>query len=164
MSSNYKHLPELGIVSLNSSDPAVVLTPNSQNRTVQVGLDSSKITAAGSAAVVKTYTAGETISALKAVYVNPLDGKIYRASSSTLQSASVIGITKTAVNQDGTVELIQYGIFQDGFFGFDPAELIVLGDNGALTATPPASGYLTRLGRSINGNTILILVETPVQL
>lgn len=163
MSSSYKELPERGIVSITSVDPAVVVT-NEPNRVVNVGLDSSKITAAGAVNIVQTYIAGEAVSALKAVYVNPVDSKIYLANPSSLQTASVAGITKTAGDIGGLIEIVQYGPLKDSFFGFANSEIISLGDNGVMTNSQPTMGYLTRLGRSINSDTILITIEQPIQL
>lgn len=163
MSGSYKELPERGIVSITSLNPAVVVT-NEPNRAVNVALDSSKITAGGALNITQTYVAGETISALKAVYINSVDSKIYLANPSTLQTASVSGITKTAGNIGDSIEIVQYGPLQDSFLTFANAEIICLGNNGVMTNSQPTTGYLTRLGRSVNSNTILITLEQPIQL
>jgi hypothetical protein len=164
MSSTYKNIPKQdasdGISDVVSESSAITISHNGQ--VVGIGLDTSGIVAESAASVVNTYTAGESISALKAVY--ELSGVIYKAAPDTIQTASVVGITLTSANAGEQVQVLQYGVLQDAFLTFSPADLIFVTSNGAITNVAPASGYLTRLGRAINVNTVLIIIDSPKTL
>lgn len=165
MSSTYINLPieeSAGQTTVSSGDPSVIV--DQVGNDYQISIDQSSITAEQAASVVNVFTAGETLSALQAVYYHEASGTVQRADSSILIKASSIGVTKTAANLNTPVEVVQYGLMTDLSFSYLPSDLIFLDSNGVLTTTAPSSGYLTRMARAITSDTILILIESPVTL
>lgn len=165
MSSTYKNIPDEssseGVQSVVSESVALTISHPS-NGVVGIAIDMSGIVAQSAASVVTTYTAGEVISAIKAVYA--VGGTIFLANANSLQEASVVGITLTSGNPGDPIQVLQYGVLEDTMLGFTPADLLFVTNSGAISNTAPTSGYLTRLGRVITGNTALILIDSPKTL
>lgn len=163
MASTYKNIPpdptEIEIVSNSAA-----LTIEKVGSSFQLELDTSSIIVEEASSVVTTFRAGEVLSALQAVYFDPITARVWKADKTDLVKASVVGITKTAANLDANVEVIQYGLLSDASFLFQPAQLVFLSIQGLLTLIAPDSGFLTRLGRAINNNTILVLIDSPITL
>ena len=111
----------------------------------------------------ETYTAGENISAVKPVYISGTE-EVSQADSDTKPEACVIGITKHAVSSGADVEVILSGELQDSSFTFTSGESIYLDENGNLTTTPPVTGFLTKIGKGLGNNKILINIEEPIGL
>lgn len=164
MASTYQNIPNdaSSDVTLVSNAPA--LTIGHTGDTYTFGLDTSQLVADEAASVVQTFTAGETISALDVVYLDQVSGTILKAKRTSLVAASVIGIAKTSGIAGDPIQVLQYGILSDASFAFTPAALTFLSDLSKITETAPTSGYLTRLGRTINLNTILVFIESPADL
>lgn len=161
MASTYTSLPK-------DSD-SLTITSDSENLTVtpipsgyKIGFNPAGLVAQRATSVVNTYIAGETISALKAVY--EVSGVVYKADHSSVESASVSGISITASSSGHPIEVLQFGVIQDPVFAFNPADLLFLTDGGTISNVAPDSGYLTRLGRAINVNTLLVIIDSPKTL
>lgn len=114
------------------------------------------------ASIVRNFIAGETISALKIVYMD--NNRVYSGSSANLNTATAIGIAKTAAAEGELVSVLQYGLLEDASFDFEVTDLAFLSETGSLTTTAPEQGYLTRIGKVINNNSVLVLIETPITL
>lgn len=159
--AKFKSIPDYGsIKELASSSSALLIS--GEGRTRSIGLDASGLAVAQAATVAATYVAGEPISALKAVY--EFEGAIYLANPSNLIGASVIGIALNAAGTGAPVEVLQYGPLHDASFSFSPASLLFVTSGGTISTVAPTEGYLTRLGRAINSNTVLIIIENPITL
>lgn len=165
MASTYKQIPAA------SSSSAIDITSASPELDVQqagndftLSLDLSGVAVAEAAAVVNNFTAGETIARLKVIYYDHITTKVLKADKSSIITASCIGIAKTAGSLNNTIEAIQYGLLTDPSFSFTPGELIFLSEDGDMTITAPDTGYLTRVGRAVTANTILVLIESPITL
>lgn len=162
MASQYVKLPATGgIQQIESASPELVVTGTGATRTLTLNL--SDVVVQEAASVVNTFTAGETISALQLVYMND-DGLIYVASQDTVKHASVLGIAKTSGTYGESVDVLQYGLLTDPFLDFQNNSLLFLGAVGEVTDVANGSGYMTRVGRQIFTNTILILIEPAVAL
>lgn len=164
--SQYSSYPVIGggssiPVDITSSSDALTID-NPSGNTYVIGMDMSKIVAQEAICVVVGYPAGETISALQAVYQSR--GSVYRGDHASLVEASVIGLAVTSGLAGETVQVLEFGVISDASFSFAPADLVFLTDNGALSATSPPSGYLTRVGRAINPTTILVIIDSPKTL
>lgn len=161
----YRNIPSSGdgIQDLESMSPYLQVFGSGETR--QLNLDLSSFNSEESQSVVNTFTAGEDMSALKLVYMHPvLDTSVYLADPGSLESSAVLGITKTAALAGQDVEVLQYGIIRDDFFGYLAGELLFLGAGGTVTNIAPNSGYLTRIGRQVTNEAVLVLIETTVAL
>jgi hypothetical protein len=106
--------------------------------------------------------AGGSISALKLVYVGS-DGFAYAASSSASATANVVGIAKNAVSLAQTVSLHLYGSISDASFGFTPGASLFLSANGTITETPPATGYVVKIGYALSSTSLFFDPDLKIQ-
>ena len=111
----------------------------------------------------ETYIAGETLSAVKPVYISGSE-EVSQADSDTKPEACVIGITKHSASLGSDIEVILSGELQDSSFNFNSNESIYLDGNGNLTTVPPTTGFLTKIGKGLGNNKILINIEEPIAL
>lgn len=162
MASTYTKLPKdsVGGVVITSDSENLVVTPVPSG--YKIGFNPAGLVAERATSVVNTYTAGETLSALKAVY--EVSGVVYKADNTSLVAASVSGISLTAADAGTSVQILQFGVLQDPVFSFAPADLVFLTTDGTISNVAPDSGYLTRLGRAINANTLLVIIDSPKTL
>lgn len=114
--------------------------------------------------LVVTKTAGETISAGKAVYLDTAT-VVKLSDRSILARQKCIGVAKTAALSGNLLEVITDGVFTDAIFsGFTINEPIWVGLNGVLTQTPPTSGVLLEAGYYLGENKIEIEIKRPIVL
>jgi hypothetical protein len=151
------NVPSPGITTIVSIDPALIVDGNGN-----LNIDEAKLQVKSSAAVSEMYVSGETISALKAVYLH--EGAVYVAGTGSLAQASALGIAQNAGTAGQAISVLQYGVLTDASFNFSPSQLIFLSETGSLTTTAPSSGLLTRIGRAIGPTSVLILIESPINL
>lgn len=163
MSSTYKSISAKSTgINIISNTPA--LSVGHLGNIWALDIDTSQLTAQQASSVVNSLIAGETISALKVVYYDHMTGRILKSSTDDIIKASGVGVTRTAGIEGSEIEVVQYGLLSDPSFNFLPAQLVFLSDDGSLTTSAPNSGFLTRVGRAINENTLLVLIESPVTL
>ena len=114
----------------------------------------------------KTLAAGETISAVKAVYSNGTS--LFLGDANTdFQHASIVGITITAGNIGEEIRYLLNGPLFDSSFTFTDGEPIFLDLNGNLTQTDPdILGYTYRvlIGYAAGVNGINININEPIEL
>lgn len=149
--------PPGGSTVIQSDSPA--LTVDKQGNKWVLGFDESQMVAERASSVVNTFTTGEIISALQPVYQS--GGLVYKADSSDLIKASAIGIALQAAGAGQSIEVLQYGVLGDAILSYSPADLLFVSGSGSITNVAPTTGYLTRLGRAINLNTILVIIDSP---
>lgn len=114
--------------------------------------------------LVVTKTAGETISAGKAVYLDTAT-VVKLADHSVVARQKCIGVAKTAATIGNPIEIIVDGAFEDAIFsGFTINEPIWVGTSGTLTQTPPTSGVLLEAGYYLGENKIEIEIKRPIIL
>ena len=148
---------ETGNVTVTSASGITVATIGTQGPQGPAG-ESSQATVA---------TAGETLSALRIVYVNRSTGKVRYADKDTaVHSHSVIGLTTEAVNLDEQVDIQTLGVVTDNSWSWNMSgdTSLYLGTNGALTQTPPTSGFSMKVGFAMSATKIYVRIETPVFL
>jgi len=111
-----------------------------------------------------TKIAGETISAIKAVYADT-NTTIKHSDKSVAGRQFCIGISKTAGIATSSIEVIIDGVLTDASFsGFTRNEPIFVGSSGALTQTPPTSGVLLEVGYYLGENKIEVEIKRPIIL
>lgn len=114
--------------------------------------------------LVVTKTAGETISAGKAVYLDTAT-VVKLSDHSVVARQKCIGVAKTAATVGNSIEVITDGIFTDAIFsGFTLNEPVWVGLNGVLTQTPPTSGVLLEAGYYLGENKIEVEIKRPIIL
>lgn len=105
-------------------------------------------------------TAGETISALKAVYlINPTTAML--ANNTDDIQGTVIGITLNAANIGDTIKILSFGILDDPFFAYTINEPVFLGLNGNLITTQPSDGVLTEIGFGLGSGSFYVKINSP---
>lgn len=107
--------------------------------------------------------ANETISALNIVYLDTSTTCV-KADNTTYTSAIPVGIALSSGILGDTIEILELGIVNDASFLFGLNVPIYLGLNGAITATPPSSGYLVKIGYGLGSGAIFIKIEKPIAL
>lgn len=114
--------------------------------------------------LVVTKTAGETISAGKAVYLDT--ATVVKLSSHAVASRQkCVGVAKTAATSGGAIDIITDGVFEDPIFsGFTINEPVWVGTNGTLVQVPPTSGVLLEAGYYLGENKIEIEIKRPIIL
>jgi hypothetical protein len=114
----------------------------------------------------ETLAAGETISAVKAVYSNGTNLFLGDADED-YQHASVIGISLTSGNVGTEIRYIIDGQLYDSSFAFTDGEPVYLGISGALTQVDPDSSghkYRVLIGYATGTNGINININEPIEL
>lgn len=115
---------------------------------------------AGGAAVQRT--AGTNLSALLAVY--ELDGVVRALSADdALHIDLLLGITMTAAQIGELVNVQTLGSIEDSSWSWMPGR-IYLGANGALTQTPPTSGFDLLIGSATSPTRIALNLQDPISL
>lgn len=144
------------VVVRQPAPPAVVVTrgiPGPPGRTGEPG-------PAGGAAVQRT--AGTNLSALLAVY--ELDGVVRALSADdALHIDLLLGITMTAAQIGELVNVQTLGSIEDSSWSWMPGR-IYLGANGALTQTPPTSGFDLLIGSATSPTRIALNLQDPISL
>jgi hypothetical protein len=114
----------------------------------------------GTADITLTYNAGETLGGHRVVRIE--SGLVYYADNTTLAHAGkVIGITTGAVVSGSSTTIQVAGELEESTWSWSPGP-VYLSTNGLLTQTPPATGFLQKIGTAITSTKILIRVIDPV--
>ncbi len=107
-------------------------------------------------------TAGTNLSALRAVYER--DGAVYTLSADdALNIDLLLGITLTAAQAGDPVNVQQLGAIEDGGWNWMPGR-VYLGSEGALTQTPPTSGFDVLIGSATSATRITLNLQDPISL
>lgn len=141
---------------------AVALEPDEETSVVTVGEQGPPGPPGPTGGSALQRTAGETISALRAVY--ELDGFVraldYRDDT---HIDLLLGLSLTAAPAGGAVNVQRSGVLDDNSWNWLPGR-IYLGANGSLTQTPPADGYCVLLGAATSATRITLNLQDPIDL
>ncbi len=114
--------------------------------------------------VVATVTYGETIGALKLIYIGN-DGRAYLATSAgTYEQASAIGITRSGGNANDVRQILLFGRVDDPSFTFPLVEDLFLGTLGNLVDIAPVSGHYKPIGQSLQTGSIFLNIGKTIVL
>lgn len=107
-------------------------------------------------------TAGETLSALRAVY--ELNGQVryldYRDEDNI---DLLLGLTLTAAASGELTNIQRSGPIDDSGWNWTPGP-VWLGAAGALTQTPPADGFDVLIGAAVSATRITLNLQQPIEL
>lgn len=141
---------------------AVALEPDEEMSVVTVGEQGPPGPPGPTGGSALQRTAGETLSALRAVY--ELDGLVraldYRDG---IHIDLLLGLSLTAAPGGGPVNVQRSGVLEDSSWNWLPSR-IYLGANGSLTQTPPADGYCVLLGAATSATRITLNLQDPIDL
>ena len=104
-----------------------------------------------------------SVSAVKAIY-KTVNGVALANSNVDYSQATVIGISINGASDTQTVRYKIAGRLEDSSFTFTVGVPLYLDVNGNITEVPPTSGFLTRIGSSLEIGVINIQIEQPIIL
>lgn len=108
-----------------------------------------------------TYTAGEVIS-LHSVVMMSTDGMVYVADSSDLTHMDkILGVAITNQVAGGSVSVVTIGTI-DGFSGLIVGTEYFVSSGGALTITPPTTGFTQVMGIATSATEFLVKMGMPM--
>lgn len=142
------------IVNVKDDNPIV----NVNNETITLNIESGGLVAVSQDL---TLTAGEALSALRAVTLNASGEAVY-ASTDTIANAQVVGITMGAASSGQQVGVKTFGPMIDASWSFTKGP-VFLGTNGALTQTAPTGGAIAvQVGKALTTTQLFVDVETTI--
>jgi hypothetical protein len=107
--------------------------------------------------------AGETLSALKAIY--ELNGLVYALDAQdTAHAAAYLGLTTTSGNAGSEVVVQRSGTLDDASWAWTPGGEVFVGVAGSLTQTAPTTGVKLVVGTAASAMRINLTFDTPVYL
>jgi hypothetical protein len=109
------------------------------------------------------FVAGEVLSGHKLV-MQAADGKVYLASHTEPTHASLlVGITTHAADEDAPVYVHRQGLYHEPSWSWTAGSQLYLGEAGALTHTPPASGgFILAVGRALTESGVFFEWGSPI--
>jgi hypothetical protein len=127
---------------------------------VEVGIQGSP----GASASDPTFPAASTLSGHRALKLN-IDGKVEYASSDDLSDVrKVIGVGLNAATLDNPITVKGQGEIEESSWSWTPELPIYLGVAGALTQSPPSTGFVQILGTAISATKMFVNIEAPILL
>ncbi len=111
-----------------------------------------------------TMVAGEDITQHTVVRSSTVSGQVLVADSSDNSICKyVMGIAATGSVSASPIDIISSGIHTDSAWSWLPGP-IYFDSSGALTQTPPVTGFVLMVGKAISATEINVDVETPIIL
>lgn len=108
-------------------------------------------------------TAGESLSGHRAVVV--VDNEAAAASNTEASHrGKVRGITTGAVASGGKARIQVFGPMEESGWNWTPGKPIFVGVGGALTQTPPTTGWLQQIAVADSSTVIFIDPQLPIDL
>ena len=123
------------------------------------GAASSQLHDGGEIGTTLRLPAGESLDRGEVVYQNPLDTRLYLASSGNLDTREILGITKAPADPGQLAEVVYRGGITNPDWSWAPGLPIYAGLNGALTQIAPPNGYRSVIGHAVSSDTVLVGVE-----
>lgn len=117
----------------------------------------------GSGNALPTLPANANLSALRMVSRSGT-GYSYADPNSADSVWSIAGLAVFSINAGIPVTPLRNTSFSDSSWNWARGSPIFLGTNGALTQTPPSSGYLVVVATVLDPQTIFIQIEEPIDL
>ena len=142
------------VVNVQTNDLAV----NVNNETITLNIESGGLIAVSQDL---TLTAGESLSALRAITTNSSGEAVY-ASNDTIANAQVFGITLGSASSGQQVGFKTFGTMSDANWNWTKGP-VFLGTNGALTQTAPGGGaIIVQVGKALTATQLFVDVETSI--
>jgi predicted RecA/RadA family phage recombinase len=114
--------------------------------------------------IFTTGIASESILLGHAVSVDASGGLVLCDSGNQALSGTCIGVANGSASAGQNVQVICSGIFYRGAYTMSSGDIVFIGPNGALTQTPPSSGFSQQVGVAISATKILVSIESAIDL
>lgn len=114
-------------------------------------------------AIDLTFTASETISALKAVYAVDATN-VGVVDSTDLSKSQVLGVAVTAATTGQPVTVRIFGVLEDVSFAFASGSELFANALGTIVSTAVGIGFHLEIGHSIGTGKIMVQVRRPITL
>lgn len=108
-----------------------------------------------------TYEAAESISALKAVY---LDSPSTVRVATSGADVKPIGVAITAASAGAAVAVRVFGQLDDAAFTFAVNDHLFVSPTGSLTTSAPTTGFLTEVAHAVGIGSIFVNVKNQIVL
>lgn len=142
------------VVNVKNDEPIV----NVNNQTITLNVESGGLIAVSQDL---SMTAGESLSALRAVTTNSAGEAVY-ASSASIATAQVVGITLGAASSGQQVGVKTFGPMVDANWNWTKGA-VYLSTNGQLTQTAPTGGAIVvQVGRALTATQLFVDVELTI--
>jgi hypothetical protein len=112
---------------------------------------------------VEIFDAGETLGGNRAVKVHSDNRAYYVSASTPTDIGKACGITTGATTIGSSATIQRFGLMTEPSWTWVPGPVYV-GVNGALTQTPPASGFVQAIGEAITATSLFIQPWPAIQL
>jgi hypothetical protein len=129
---------------------------------VYLSASPSKIEASGFVAV-QVFNAGETLGGNRAVKIHSDSLAYYVSADVPTDIGKACGITTGAATVGNSAIIQRFGLMTEPSWTWVPGPVYV-GVNGALTQTPPVSGFIQPCGEAITATSIFIQPMPAIQL
>ncbi|HAT50734.1 MAG: hypothetical protein HQL07_04430 [Nitrospirae bacterium] len=113
---------------------------------------------------VTTMVAGEALASLRVVSVNATGHAVYADAQVDALATSVIGVTLVSVGIGESVSIQTFGVVTDPGWTFTPGSPIFLGINSLLSASPPLTGWMVKMGIALSSTDVAIQRQLIVKL
>lgn len=142
------------VVNVKNDEPIV----NVNNQTITLNVESGGLVAVSQDLLM---TAGGSLSALRAVTTNSAGEAVY-ASSASIATAQVVGITLGAASSGQQVGVKTFGPMVDANWNWTKGP-VYLSTNGQLTQTAPTGGAIVvQVGRALTATQLFVDVELTI--
>lgn len=128
-----------------------------EGRFVTLFGDASNLTGLSSAKLTKSFTAGEAITAGRAVYLKAADGKVYHTNTSADEATfNFIGFAESAIALDASGSISINGVI-GGFSALSVGVMHYLNGTAGQIATTPTGARIRPIGISVSSTEIYII-------
>ena len=117
---------------------------------------------AGGAALQRL--AGEPLSALRVVWEDELGYVRALDASDEAHVFRLLGLTSTAAQYAEPVNVMRSGVMEDDSWNWLPGARLYLGASGAVTSTPPTSGFDVLIGTALSPKRIALNLQDPIEM
>ena len=128
-------------------------------------IDNLEVSLAGNYLISNTYTAFESLSALKIVALNNQGSFVLASANDSDTIFKIVGLTNQAIAANTTGSVVISGEFEDSNWAWQTNKPLYLDVDGTITQTPPDTrNYLVILGTAITATKILLNIEKPIAI
>lgn len=123
------------------------------------------ISAQSAGKLIGKFTAGESISALRVVYLDDND-TVFKADADDSTKIQVLGIALNAAVTGGQVSVLTFGVAEDASFTFGASVPLYLQNDGFITDLPPEDVPLlfnVKIGFGLGASRIYVKPERPIE-
>lgn len=111
-----------------------------------------------------TRVAGEALASLRVVSIAANGQAVYANAQVEALVTTVIGVSLAAVNIGESVQIQTLGVVTEPGWSFTPGSSIFLGAGSLLSATPPNTGWVVKMGTALSSTEVAIQRQPTIKL